>query len=132
MSFRPATTADKSLFYEWRQISEAQGRALGYWDGEPITPGNHHAWYLRRLKDAHLLVWEHDGGDAGVARIDSGGEITFETGSQAPLLLEELKPFALVNGGRLKATIDEGDPKAEAFLAAGFDELPARFFRYRP
>ncbi len=131
MSFRSATTDDEALFFAWRQQSERDGRRLGWWHGTMTDRAPHHRWFLEHLRTSTLLVWVDDGVDAGIARIESNGEVQFETGrSREERLLEDLKPFA-DHYGRFKMTLDEGDPKWEALEAAGFRQYPARFYVYR-
>ena len=111
MSFRPATVEDEELFFQWRQRGEAEAAAQGWWDGTRTTVETHHEWFLRRLYDATLLVWIDDGTDAGCVRIDSNGEVAWETtGARAVQLLEELKPLAVSHGGRLKFTVHRDVP----------------------
>ncbi len=129
--FRAATTADEEFFYGWRGVSELEGQTLGWWRGTLTERPVHHRWFLEHLRTSTLLVWVDEGVDAGIARIESNGEVQFETGrSREERLLEDLKPFA-DHHGRFKMTLDEGDPKWEALEAAGFRQYPARFYVYR-
>ncbi len=133
MSFRPATTEDEGLFFKWRQLGELEARAQGWWRGSQTGTAEHHRWFLERLRTATLLVWVDEGEVSGCARIDSNGEVAFDTShSRRPRLLEELKPYADVYGGRLKATVDLDDPKWEALEDSGFEEFAVRFYVYRP
>ncbi len=130
--FRVATTDDEEFFYSWRQRAERLGRAQGWWHGTATEQDTHHRWYLEHLRTSTLLVWQWDNGaQAGIARIESNGEVQFEAykPDEQPLL-EDLKPFA-DHYGRFKMTLDEGDPKWEALEAAGFRQYPARFYVYR-
>lgn len=135
MSLRPATKNDEALFLYWRARAEREGREGGWYQGQATTKRQHHHWYQDRLQHATLLVWTpFPTKPAGVARIDTNGEIAFHADPKvAPLLLDELKPYALEHGGRLKATIDHGNTAAaKALEQAGFREYPVRFFCYRP
>ncbi len=129
--FRAATTEDEGFFYTWRQQAELEGRALGWWKGTRTGTEEHHRWFLEHLRTSTLLVWLDDGLEVGIARIESNGEIQFEAGGFERGLLADLLPFA-AHYGRFKMTIDEGDPKAEALEAAGFQCYPARFYVWRP
>ncbi len=130
MSFRAATTDDEGLFFGWRQASELEGRAEGWWRGTQTGTEEHHRWFLEHLRTSTLLVWM-DPEDAGVARIESNGEVQFEAAESLQVkLLEDLKPFA-DHYGRFKMTLDEGDPKWQALETVGFRQYPARFYVYR-
>ncbi len=130
--FRAATTEDEGLFFYWRQKAELAGEAGGWWRGSFTHRALHHRWFREHLRTSKLLVWVDDAEIAGIARIESNGEIQFETAlpGDADRLLEDLKPFA-DHYGRLKMTLDEGDPKWEALERFGFRQYPARFYVYR-
>ncbi len=129
--FRAATTEDEKVFLAWRQVSEKEGRKEGWWHGTETDREVHRRWFFEHLRTSTLLVWIDDHDYAGIARIESNGEIQFETGlGKEQRLLEDLKPFA-DHYGRFKMTLDEGDPKWEALEAAGFRQYPARLYVYR-
>lgn len=129
--FRAATTEDEGFFLTWRHLRELHARSQGWWSGTQTGTAEHHRWFRERLGTSKLLVWVDDGIDAGLARIESNGEIQFETSTwREHRLLADLKPFS-DHYGRLKMTIDEGDPKWEALERAGWRQYPARFYVYR-
>ncbi len=130
MSFRIATAEDAEWFYRWRLRDEAAGALVGYWNGTRTTRAQHKEWFRARLGYGILTVWEHDGKDAGCLRIEPNGETTFQAERHhEPLLLEDLKETAV---GKLKFTLDLGDPRADTLEQAGLVESPVRFFTYRP
>lgn len=127
--FRPATSDDVDFFWHWRELAEAED----WYGGNRTDYDDHVAWYLDRLGKINLLVWYFDKRPAGCVRIDSNGEVAF---AAHPLLtskmLEELRPWAKANGGRLKVTLDAGDRDgAKALRDAGFREYPVKFFAWR-
>ncbi len=134
MSFRPADEQDEEFFLHWRLRAENHGREGGWWDGEPVTPQAHHEWFIRRLRQATMLVWYYDKRPAGAVRIDSNGEVAFDAHPWLTAkMLEELKPYAAEYGGRLKVTVDRADAETSKKLrAADYREYPVRFHAYRP
>lgn len=121
MTFRPATLMDAGWLYNLRCEDEA-----GAWyDSNRTDYGQHIDWLGARLRNplVQLLVW-NDG--EGMARIDSNGELSFH----GPV--EMIRDLIASYGGRLKATIDYGDPKADILAAAGFEVYPATFLAYKP
>lgn len=129
MSFRLAVAADEELFWYWRERSE---RAHWY-DGPKTTRADHGQWFRDRLDRITMLVWSFNGEASGTVRVDSNGEVAFDTHpSLMTAMLRELMPYAS-DFGRFKVTVDRGDKtKARALEAAGFEEFPVRFFGYRP
>ncbi len=129
MSFRPATADDEEFFWAWRQ----QAEQAAWYEGPPTDRDEHHAWFEDRVSRVMLLVWLYKGKRTGIVRAESNGEIAFDTSPKlAVAMLEEFRPYAAWYDGRLKATVDRGDPKGDALEQAGFTESPVRFFTYRP
>jgi RimJ/RimL family protein N-acetyltransferase len=137
MSFRSAHITDTELLWEWRHEAEMEGAAGGWWKGKPTSLADHTIWLIRNIDLIRILVWE-EGEPMGMVRIESNGEISFhvpkwlrETGVPYRMLTAA-KTFAGDYGGRLKATVDEGNFEAwEALRLAGFVEYPVRFLAYK-
>jgi hypothetical protein len=133
VTFRPATWEDEEFFWFWRHRNEQAGRYGGWWKHPETTRTEHGAWFRQRLGRIEMLVWMYNDCPMGCVRIDSNGEVAFDTYADlARLMLDELKPYAAAHG-RLKATVDRADwHAANALEDAGFREHPVRFFAYRP
>lgn len=132
-SFRPATQADSSLLYEWRQ----QAEAAPWYEAEPTSREDHDRWFNARVDDplVHLLIWEDDEGPLGTVRIDSNGEVAFWSPDldQNAEMLSAATFYADQYGGRLKITLDQDDVASMVALnRAGFRTYPARTLVYTP
>lgn len=127
MSFRAATLDDVEQFWFWRQMAEGKP----WYEGKTTTRAQHGKWFAHRLGHITLLVWDDDHiGGSGVVRVDSNSELAFDATHPRSMLEAFLAQW---KGGRLKATVDQGDSvKALALSEAGFGEYPVRFFCYRP
>lgn len=133
MSFRNARLDDSSLLYDWRLRQEAQP----WYESKPTEYDDHCRWIRRQIEsaDTHLLIWEEFDQARGTVRIDSNGEISFYSPDDAValrMLAEAMKTFTHFYGGRLKAAVDVGDPRAELLQRAGFTVYPATFLAYKP
>jgi hypothetical protein len=131
MSFRPATHGDAFILYAWRARDEA-----GNDYPRRTTLEQHQAWLDDRIGCplVDVLIWEERGWPTGMVRIDSNGELAFnaETDQTAHDMLSAALHHAGRYGGRLKATLDTGDPKALQLERAGFQAHPSIFLAYRP
>lgn len=130
MSFRPATTDDADFFWYWRERAEA----APWYVSARTEYDDHVSWFLDRIGRVEMLVWIFGGRPAGTARIDSNGEVSFLCNPMlGSRLLDELKVYAPLYGGRLKVTLDAADrASAKALKDAGFREYPVKFYCYRP
>lgn len=131
--FRPARVEDEALLYHWRAEGERKGRDEGWYHGPLTSALQHRNWFIHRINQIPIWIWEDSGRPVGMFRVDTNGEISFhvETGDAAEML-RRATVYADSNGGRLKAVIDAGDhDKAKALMDAGYLEHPVRFFSYR-
>jgi RimJ/RimL family protein N-acetyltransferase len=69
MDFRRALLEDEALLLRWR--NEPSTRAASLSPGE-IAPGQHHAWFTRKLADPDcvLFILEEEGRPVGQLRLD--------------------------------------------------------------
>jgi hypothetical protein len=121
---RPATRADAALLYAWR-IEDEQGD----WYDQPHTSyPDHVQWLNARINNPliNIWIWEADDQPVGMVRIDSNGELAFHG--------DDLMLRAAISayGGRLKATVDEADPRVQTLEKAGFVRYPAVALTAKP
>lgn len=131
MSFRDATMDDAPLLYRWRREHE-----VGGWYRKPPTSFHQHShWLAQRIDNplVEVLIWEEDGASMGSVRIDSNGELAFDAhiGCDVGAMLKAAAVYARFYGGRLKANVDDNDPRAAFLERAGFSEYPVRFLAYK-
>jgi hypothetical protein len=119
--------ADAGFLYVSRLIAESQP----WYEGKPTGYDDHLAWLAARVDNplVTLKVWEEDGVASGSVRIDSNGEFAFDAGTNAS---EMLRVAVAEYAGRLKATVDVGDPKVSLLQRAGFTMYPAVSLIHRP
>ncbi len=109
----------------------------GWYEGRHTSFSEHRSWYSRNRK--RVLLWVESGIRCGMVRVDSNGELAFYVSKGfrgdgvERRMLEATHSLAGQFGGRLKATVDEGNTWAwQALKEAGFREYPVRFLAYKP
>lgn len=135
---RPASMADSDLLYGWRVRDE---RDSPWWDGIPVTRERHAFWMAERVHNPAVRLWiaELDGVPVGDARVDSNGEVTFNTlpefrrrGLGTKILVAATALAAEDGWGRVKASVDDANVASVRTLErAGYRHHPdVLFFRW--
>ena len=139
MDLRLATLAEEDLFLEWRAEDE---RNSPWWNGRPVDTYGHAVWFRARVDNPAVRLWiaEKDGEPVGDARLDSNGEVTFNTLPQhrrrgfGTQILREATRLAVEEDGwtRIRAVVDDANHASIATLhKAGYRHRPdVLFFRW--
>jgi len=131
VSFRNATLDDAPILYSWRRQAESKR----WYKGRKTTAAAHLDWLARRLNNplVRILIWQNGVTPAGMVRIDSNGEIAFHAvdDDTAVRMLKATHVYASQYGGRLKATVDRGNPDRKLLAHAGYRDYPAAFMAYK-
>ncbi len=121
----------------WRREQEADGHIGGWYEGRPTRAKEHNLWFERNRE--RIRMWVENDDLCGMVRVDSNGELSFYVPHDRrgrgveQRMLRATHSLAEQFGGRLKATVDEGNTWAwQALREAGFREYPVRFLAYKP
>lgn len=131
LTLRPATTADSSLLWEWRNDPPTR---VHFINADAVSWEEHCAWLQRKLESPDCRMWilERDGGAVGQIRYDRIGrsaEISFLVipglrGQGLGTRLLELSPPLACRELRVSSVVAivkaENEASSRAFRQAGF------------